>query len=88
MSNAAQSTSCIDRVLRPQDIASHLQEIMVEPRYFSQSKSKTIEQTPFSEILNLLKAHTRMDFTNHCPTTIARRVDQRKLALGIDRLVE
>lgn len=84
MPMAAMQTGYIDLVLRPFEIGTHLQKILTSPRDFDDFRQETSEQSPSSDLLQILLARTRVDFREYKQTTINRRIERRMVALGID----
>jgi two-component system CheB/CheR fusion protein len=83
MPNAAIATGCVDLILRPSDIATHLNKIMTSPRDLDQFRSDSGEVSPVSGILQIVLARTRVDFREYKQSTVLRRIDRRMMALGI-----
>ncbi len=84
MPMAAMQTGCIDLVLRPFEIGTHLQKILTSARDFGAFHKEATESSASSELLQILLARTRVDFREYKQTTINRRIERRMLALGID----
>ena len=84
MPRAAIQTGCVDLILRPQEIGTHLQKILSSPRDFEAFRKNELDETPISDLLQILLARTRVDFREYKQTTITRRIERRMLALGID----
>ena len=84
MPRAAIQTGCVDLVLRPLDIGTHLQKILSSPRGFLAFHKTELEETPVSDLLQILLARTRVNFREYKQATISRRIERRMLALGID----
>ena len=84
MPRAAVQTGCVDLVLRPLDIGTHLQKILTSPRDFDAFRRTEMAETPISDLLQVLLARTRVDFREYKQTTIGRRIERRMMALGID----
>ncbi|MBW4708101.1 PAS domain-containing protein [Roseobacter sp. YSTF-M11] len=84
MPMAAMQTGCVDLVLRPFEIGTHLQKILTSPRDFDAFRQETSEKSPASDLLQILLARTRVDFREYKQTTINRRIERRMVALGID----
>jgi two-component system CheB/CheR fusion protein len=83
MPSAAIATGCIDLVLRPSDIATHLHKILSSPRNLDQFRTDKGEVSPISGILQIVLARTRVDFREYKQSTVLRRIDRRMMALGI-----
>ncbi|MFK7868059.1 MAG: chemotaxis protein CheB [Roseobacter sp.] len=84
MPMAAMQTGCVDLVLRPFEIGTHLQKILTSPRDFDAFRQESSDKSPSSDLLQILLARTRVDFREYKQTTINRRIERRMLALGID----
>lgn len=84
MPMAAMQTGCVDLVLRPFEIGTHLQKILTSPRDFDAFRQEATEASPASDLLQILLARTRVDFREYKQTTINRRIERRMIALGID----
>lgn len=84
MPRSAIQTGCVDLVLRPLDIGTHLQKILSSPRDFLAFRKNEMEETPISDLLQILLARTRVDFREYKQATISRRIERRMVALGID----
>ncbi|MCY4336803.1 MAG: PAS domain S-box protein, partial [Litoreibacter sp.] len=84
MPNAAIETGCVDLILRPSDIATHLIKILSSPRNLEQFRTDQSDVSPVSGILQIVLARTRVDFREYKQSTVLRRIDRRMTALGID----
>ncbi|WP_299498874.1 chemotaxis protein CheB [uncultured Roseobacter sp.] len=84
MPMSAMQTGCVDLVLRPFEIGTHLQKILTSPRDFDAFRQEAAEKSPSSDLLQILLARTRVDFREYKQTTINRRIERRMIALGID----
>ncbi|MFT6222826.1 MAG: two-component system CheB/CheR fusion protein [Paracoccaceae bacterium] len=83
MPQSAVQTGCVDLILSPPDIGNHLQKILSSRRDFTTFKSGTLQDTPKSDLLQILLARTRVDFREYKQTTIGRRIERRMVALNI-----
>ncbi|MEM7545295.1 MAG: chemotaxis protein CheB [Pseudomonadota bacterium] len=81
---AAVETGCVDLVLAPHDIGTHLDRIIASPRNFDEFRSKQSGDHPLSELMQIVLARTRVDFRDYKPTTIQRRLERRMIAHGIE----
>lgn len=81
---AAMQTGCVDLVLRPSEIGTHLQKILTSPRDFNAFRQESTEASPASDLLQILLARTRVDFREYKQSTVNRRIERRMVALGID----
>ncbi|MEM9576233.1 MAG: chemotaxis protein CheB [Pseudomonadota bacterium] len=84
MPMAAMQTGCVDLVLRPFEIGTHLQKILTSARDFDAFRQVSSESSPSSDLLQILLARTRVDFREYKQTTINRRIERRMVALGIE----
>lgn len=84
MPQSALQTGCVDLVLRPVEIGTHLNKILTSARDFSEFRQNALKDTPVSDLLQILLARTRVDFREYKQTTITRRIERRMVALGID----
>ena len=84
MPTAAVQTGCIDLILHPQEIGTHLQKILSSPRDFDELRRGELVRSPVSDLLQILLARTRVDFRDYKQTTINRRIERRMVALGIE----
>ncbi|WP_306114465.1 MULTISPECIES: chemotaxis protein CheB [unclassified Roseovarius] len=83
MPHAAVQTGCVDLILRPLEIGTHLAKILSSQREFEGFRSRSPQDTPVSDLLQILLAKTRVDFREYKQTTIGRRIERRMVALGI-----
>lgn len=81
---SAVQTGCVDLVLSPPEIGSHLTKILNAARDFKEFRSTNLPDTPTSDLLQILLAHTRVDFRDYKQTTIGRRIRRRMVALNIE----
>ncbi len=88
MSNAAIETGCIDLVLRPSQIGTHLKKILSSPGTLDKLKESSEVTTPITGILQIVLARTRVDFREYKQTTVQRRIERRMTALGIQTIEE
>ena len=84
MPQAAIQTGCVDLVLPPAEIGTHLNKILTSDRDFSAFRKNALKETPVADLLQMLLAHTRVDFREYKQTTITRRIDRQMTALGMD----
>lgn len=83
MPNSAMETGCVDLVLSPAQIGKHLEKILTLPRDFSGLNSQGSENQTVNDLLQILKARTRVDFREYKQSTVHRRIQRRMVALGI-----
>lgn len=88
MPMSAMQTGCVDLVLRPFEIGTHLQKILSSARDFDAFRQETSETSPALDLLQILLARTRVDFREYKQTTINRRIERRMVALGIESHAE
>lgn len=84
MPHSAVQTGCIDLILPPSDIGTHLKKILSAERDFGEFKKGELNESPVSDLLQILLARTRVDFREYKQATINRRVERRMVALGIE----
>ena len=84
MPMAAMQTGCVDLILRPFEIGTHLKKILTSPRDFYAFRQDSSEKNASSDLLQILLARTRVDFREYKQTTINRRIERRMMALGIE----
>ncbi|MGY3436871.1 MULTISPECIES: chemotaxis protein CheB [unclassified Marinovum] len=84
MPQSAVQTGCVDLILRPVEIGTHLQKILTSPRDFKEFRKGSLKEAPLSDLLHILLARTRVDFRDYKQTTIGRRIERRMVALGIE----
>lgn len=84
MPQSAIQTGCIDLVLRPMDVGTHLNKILLSARDFSSFQRGDSTGSPISDLLQILLARTRVDFREYKRTTINRRIERRMVALGLE----
>jgi two-component system CheB/CheR fusion protein len=86
MPRAAIVDGSVDYVLRPRDIARQLERLSRHP--YTRAIVPTAEAPPpadaVTEILNLLRNRTNVDFTHYKQTTIRRRILRRMALRGMD----
>ena len=83
MPYSAVQTGCIDLILPPSDIGTHLQNILTSKRDFAEFRKGSLNESPVSDLLQILLARTRVDFREYKQATINRRIERRMVALGI-----
>ncbi|MBD1846683.1 PAS domain-containing protein [Cyanobacteria bacterium FACHB-63] len=93
MPNTAIATGQVDFVLTPQQIAQKLAEISHHPYLVSQTTTPSeetstpaLKQDRLSEIFNLLRKATTVDFTHYKQTTIDRRIQRRMVLNQLENL--
>ena len=88
MLSAAIETGCVDLVLSPLQMATHLANILSSSRDFEKLKTQMLPDSPLQDLLQLLLARTRVDFRDYKTSTIQRRISRRVLALGLENQEE
>ncbi|TYC52284.1 hypothetical protein FMN50_18205 [Rhodobacterales bacterium] len=77
-------TGCTDLILTPQQIGQHLQKIISTSRDLSSLKELNVDPSRSKDLLEILLAHTQVDFRQYKENTIHRRIERRMIAKGID----
>ncbi|MEM7423394.1 MAG: chemotaxis protein CheB, partial [Pseudomonadota bacterium] len=80
---AAIGSGCIDLVMEPGDIGTHLARIMATPGDLTQFKQQETDVDPLQDIFQIVIQRKRVDFRDYRRTTVNRRIERRMLALGI-----
>lgn len=88
MPMSAIETGCVDLVLPPDEIARHLNKILMSPRDLQQFKEIDINDNPMADLLHIVLAETRVDFRDYKQTTVRRRIERRMTAVGVASLRE
>lgn len=88
MPHNAVQTDCIDLVLPPKQIGTHLGQIMSSPRDFGALQTSEPSENPVSELLQMLLDQTQVDFSEYRQAMINRRIERRMVAHGIRRREE
>ncbi len=86
MANSAIETGCIDLILRPSEIGTHLSKIISSAGDLEQFRNTEDMNSPLSGILQIVLARTRVDFREYKQTTVQRRIERRMVALGIAQI--
>lgn len=84
MPATAVQTGCIDLILPPDAIGKHLRKILTSPRDFTTYRKGTGEPSQIDQLLEILYARTRVDFSEYKQSTVNRRIERRMVALGIE----
>lgn len=78
MPRAAIETGVVDLVLPPDEIARRIPELMSNaPGVSEDGDAAGTEEEAFRAVLELLRHHTKVDFTRYKPNTLRRRVQRR-----------
>jgi two-component system, chemotaxis family, CheB/CheR fusion protein len=90
MPKATLSTGLVDYSGNVTKLVEYLHRFIGFPQVAGERKaiSPEEEKSAFSRILDLLKHHGGIDFTQYKPTTITRRIERRMLINGRDTLDE
>lgn len=83
MSNASVKTGCIDLVLTPTQIGSHLSEILASPSGVRRVREASTRGSSIPAVLQIVLAHTGVDFRDYKPAMVQRRIDLRMSALEL-----
>ena len=83
MPMTAVETGCVDLILSPIEIGTHLSKILSRPRNFADLQIESSREHPISDLLQILLVRTRVDFREYKSTTVQRRIERRMTALGI-----
>jgi chemotaxis protein methyltransferase CheR/two-component system CheB/CheR fusion protein len=84
MPSSAIETGCIDLTLTPEEMGRHLKKILATPRDFASLRPVNVATTQLSDLMQILLAHSQVDFREYKENTIHRRISRRMVALGID----
>ncbi|KAA9008148.1 chemotaxis protein CheB [Histidinibacterium aquaticum] len=84
MPASAVATGCIDLSLSPQQIGEHLQRILDRAGDVETLQKLDVAGGELSELLQILRAKTRVDFSDYKVNTVKRRILRRMTALGIE----
>jgi len=84
MPTSAIETGCIDLTLSPEQIGTHLEKILAQPRNFDGLRALQDEPNPLGELFGILLARTSVDFADYKENTLNRRIARRMTALGIE----
>ncbi|APX11136.1 chemotaxis protein CheB [Tateyamaria omphalii] len=83
MPTSAIETGCIDLTLSPEQIGTHLEKILAQPRNLDGLRRLQDEPKPLGELFGILLARTQVDFADYKENTLNRRIVRRMTALGI-----
>ena len=89
MPRGAISTGCVDFVLPPDRVAGELARIAREPRLINRSAAEEDlafrnSERDIADILDLLRASSRVDFNLYRQSTVRRRMLRRLVLLGLE----
>ncbi|NNK77451.1 MAG: PAS domain S-box protein, partial [Litoreibacter sp.] len=82
MPNAAVRTGCVDLVLKPDQIATHLRKILQSAGNLEAFQEDSGAASSLAGLLQIVLARTRVDFREYKTTTVQRRVERRMTAMG------
>ncbi|MEX0371566.1 MAG: chemotaxis protein CheB [Tateyamaria sp.] len=85
MPTSAIETGCVDLTLSPEQIGTHLEKILAQPRNFDGLRTLQDKPNPLGELFGILLARTQVDFADYKENTLNRRIARRMTALGIQR---
>ncbi|MEM9049540.1 MAG: chemotaxis protein CheB [Pseudomonadota bacterium] len=88
MPAAAAGTGDVDLVLPPSEIAQHLRRILTAPRDIDAFRSAIEHESGFADILQIVEARKRVDFSDYKTPTVLRRIQRRMDATGIGTMTE
>ncbi|MEM6634380.1 MAG: chemotaxis protein CheB [Pseudomonadota bacterium] len=80
---SAIETGCVDLIMSPREIGTHLTKILLSSGNFEDLREAETIDHPMADVLQILLARTRVDFREYKPTTVKRRIERRMNALGI-----
>ena len=91
MPHTAVATGHVDFILRPEEIAQELAKISRHPYIASPTPAKAVEvlvegETAMQVIFSLLKAATRMNFTQYKQATLKRRISRRMALYKLENI--
>ncbi len=84
MPSAAQETRSIDLILSPVQIGQHLGKILATPRNLESLRNLNDTPSRNSDLVQILRSTTGVDFGDYKENTVSRRVARRMVALGVD----
>ncbi|MEO0486828.1 MAG: chemotaxis protein CheB [Pseudomonadota bacterium] len=88
MPRAAIETECVDLVLSPNKMGTHMANILSSPGQLEQFRGEEATLHPLSDLLQVVLARTRVDFREYKLTTIQRRLERRMTALNIKEVAQ
>ena len=92
MPKSALNTGVIDLIVRPEEIGakldSYIQHPLVSGAESLFEKSINENEDAMSEIFNVLKAKSEIDFAKYKPSTVARRIERRMTIKQVQSLQE
>ncbi|MEL7133320.1 MAG: chemotaxis protein CheB [Pseudomonadota bacterium] len=83
MPTSAIETGCIDLTLSPEQIGTHLEKILAQPRNLDSLRALQDAPNPLGELFGILLARTQVDFADYKENTLNRRIARRMTALNI-----
>jgi two-component system CheB/CheR fusion protein len=92
MPNSAINTGIVDLILRPEDMGEQLAKYIHHPLVSGKSMGlrQDVEggQDVMSEIFNILRIKSDIDFSKYKPSTVARRIERRMTIKQVNSLQE
>jgi two-component system, chemotaxis family, CheB/CheR fusion protein len=92
MPNSAIKTGIIDLILRPEDMGKKIESYIQHPLVRGDSEplkeSMHGNEDIMSEIFNVLKIKSEIDFAKYKPSTVARRIERRMTIKQVNSLQE
>ncbi|WP_299657422.1 chemotaxis protein CheB [uncultured Tateyamaria sp.] len=85
MPTSAIETGCVDLTLSPDQVGTHLEKILAQPRNLDSLRGLQDEPNPLGELFGILLARTQVDFADYKENTLNRRIARRMTALGIQK---
>ncbi|WP_421938147.1 CheR family methyltransferase [Pelagibius sp.] len=88
MPNAAVATGCVDLVLKPDEIAKHIPNLLhgSQRQDVLQKSDHAADSDTYLEICAVVRTHTSIDFSNYRSSTILRRLSRRMKLLRVEDL--
>jgi two-component system CheB/CheR fusion protein len=80
---AAVDTGCIDLILSPEEAGAQFDRILEEPRNLDVLKASPLSHDSVSQLVDLLRQETTVNFKHYKTATFQRRVDRRMAAVRI-----
>lgn len=80
---AAVDTGCVDLILSPEEAGAQFDRILEEPRNLDVLKASPLSHDSVSQLVDLLREETTVNFKHYKTATFQRRVDRRMAAVRI-----
>ncbi len=85
MPRAALDTDCVDFVLNPPDIGSHLKDLSTKlPKNLQVKIEEEEVQDQFLDLMNIVRKQCGVSFKHYKKATLQRRIERRMLARKVD----